>query len=338
MHNSNERLTLAHGSGGELSNQLLEEDILRILSNAHLTTRHDGAILNLTGPLAFTTDSFVVSPIFFPGGNIGDLAINGTVNDLAMCGAKPSYLALSLILEEGFGKTELRQILHSIRKAADLAGVTIVTGDTKVVERGKGDQIFINTSGIGQVHPKANINANRIQPGDKLLISGPVANHGMAIMSVREGLAFESEIKSDTRSLHREVLELLEVFGPDIHLLRDPTRGGVATILNEIARQTQLGIAIDERSIPANTQVLAACEMLGIDPLYVANEGILVAWVAASISEQALALLQQTEAGRYATILGTVVNDHPGQVVMSTEIGGRRVVAMPAGEQLPRIC
>jgi hydrogenase expression/formation protein HypE len=338
MEKPSAQLTLAHGSGGELTSQLLENGVFKLLKNDILLKKHDGAVFDLSGKLAFTTDSYVVSPIFFPGGNIGDLAVNGTVNDLAMCGAEPKFLSLSFILEEGFGEEELHAILKSIRKAADLAGVLVVTGDTKVVERGKGDKIFINTSGIGLVHPKADIDANNVQVGDKILISGPIASHGMAIMSVREGLEFESPIQSDTSGVHEQVLSLLEEFGRDIHFLRDPTRGGVATILNEIARQTQLGMTLEWPQIPLDEPVQAACEMLGLDPLYVANEGIFMVWVAEAVSEAVLRKLQAATSGQRSAIIGTVVADHPGQVVMQTGIGGRRIVAMPSGEQLPRIC
>ncbi|MFD2247894.1 hydrogenase expression/formation protein HypE [Pontibacter ruber] len=338
MDTPSERFTLAHGSGGELSNQLLEGSVFKLLHNEFLQKRHDGAVFELSGRLAFTTDSYVVSPLFFPGGNIGDLAVNGTVNDLAMCGAIPKYLSLSFILEEGFSKEEFTTILSTIRKAADAAGVLVVTGDTKVVERGKGDKLFINTSGIGKVHPKAAIDADNIKIGDKIIISGPVASHGMAIMSVRQGLEFESQIESDTVCVHKQVLELLDEFGTDIHFLRDPTRGGVATVLNELARQTQLGMAIAEQQIPVDAQVQAACEMLGLDPLYVANEGIFIALVDAGVSENVLKTLHKATSKQLAAIIGTVVAEHPGQVVMQTEIGGRRVVPMPSGEQLPRIC
>ncbi|GAA4435974.1 hydrogenase expression/formation protein HypE [Pontibacter saemangeumensis] len=339
MEKPAERFTLAHGSGGEFTNQLLETEVFSILGNEYLRKKHDGAVFELSGRLAFTTDSYVVSPLFFPGGNIGDLAVNGTVNDLAMCGAKARYLSLSFILEEGFSKEEFHVILLAIRKAADAAGVLVVTGDTKVVERGKGDKIFINTSGVGQVHHQAFIDAENIRAGDRILISGPLASHGMAIMSVREGLEFESQIQSDTASVHAEVLALLDAFGADIHFLRDPTRGGVATVLNEIARQTNLGMALEEHQIPLHEQVQSACEMLGLDPLYVANEGIFMAWVKGEVSEQVLQKLQAIlPSEQQAALIGTVVTEHPGQVVMLTGIGGRRVVAMPSGEQLPRIC
>ncbi|WP_114778299.1 hydrogenase expression/formation protein HypE [Botryobacter ruber] len=339
MEKTFERFTLAHGSGGELTSQLLEDGVFKLLQNEYLQKRHDGAVFELSGRLAFTTDSYVVSPLFFPGGCIGDLAVNGTVNDLAMCGARPKFLSLSFILEEGFSKDEFHAILSAIREASATAGVLVVTGDTKVVERGKGDKIFINTSGIGQVHPQAQVDAGNIRPGDRILISGPVASHGMAIMSVREGLAFESQLQSDTAPVHEQVLALLDAFGSDIHFLRDPTRGGVATVLNEIARQTNLGMAITEQQIPLEGQVQSACEMLGLDPLYVANEGIFIAWVSEAVSVAALQQLQAlSPPGQQAAIIGKVVTEHPGQVVLQTFIGGRRVVAMPSGEQLPRIC
>jgi hydrogenase expression/formation protein HypE len=333
-----EQFTLAHGSGSELTSQLLENGVFKLFQNEYLQKKHDGAVLELYGRLAFSTDSYVVSPLFFPGGNIGDLAINGTANDLAMCGAEPKFFSLSFILEEGFRKEEFDAILWTMRTAADKAGILVVTGDTKVVERGKGDKVFINTAGIGLVHPKAHIDARNIKIGDRIIISGPVAQHGMAIMSVREGLEFESQIRSDTACVHEQVLLLLEEFGPAIHFLRDPTRGGVATVLNEIARQTRLGMAIEGKQIPLDGQVQAACEMLGIDPLYVANEGVFMVWVAQPAGEAVLRKLQERTAGQRSAIIGTVVADHPGQVVLQTGIGGRRVVAMPTGEQLPRIC
>ena len=333
------QITLAHGSGGELTNQLLENEVFRILQNDFLQNRHDGAVFELNGQLAFTTDSYVVSPVFFPGGNIGALAVNGTVNDLAMCGARAKYLSLSFILEEGIAIEDLQTILYTIKTTAEKAGVLIVTGDTKVVERGKGDKIFINTSGVGQVHPNACIDAQNIRIGDRILISGPVASHGMAVMSVREGLEFESQLHSDTACIQEQVLTLVDSFGQDIHFLRDPTRGGVATILNEIARQIKHGIALDEVPIPIKGQVQSACEMLGIDPLYVANEGIFIAFVHAPVADAALNKLQAIlPEGQKAALIGSVVTEHPGQVLMRTVIGGQRVVSMPSGEQLPRIC
>ncbi len=333
-----DRITLGHGSGGILTNRLLDKLVFELLGNTQLDQRHDGAVLALEGPVAFTTDSFVIDPIFFPGGNIGELAVNGTVNDLAMCGAIPHSLSLALIIEEGLPVSELWEILKHIRTACEAAQVQIVTGDTKVVERGKGDKIFINTTGIGRLHPQAQIGIQRVQEGDKVVLSGQVATHGVAIMSVREGLEFETTIESDTRPLHEPVLKLLDTFGPDIHLLRDPTRGGIATVLNEVARDANCGIVLQQGHIPIAPEVEGACEMLGLDPLYVANEGIFLAVVAPSVAEQVVHTLQQDVRTAEATIIGEVVAAHPRQVVLHSRIGGRRVVNMLAGEQLPRIC
>ena len=331
-------ITLAHGSGGKLTNQLLDSGVFNLLSNDLLDRRHDGAILDLSGRIAFTTDSFVVSPIFFPGGNIGELAVNGTVNDLAMCGAVPKYLSLSFILEEGLAMQEFWDVLVSIKQACAAAGVQVVTGDTKVVERGKGDKIFINTTGIGTVHPSADISVARIEAGDRVILSGPLAAHGMAIMSVREGLEFDSAIESDTQAVNHLVSDLLDEFGDDIRLLRDPTRGGLATVLNEIARDRQLGISIHQRQLPIEEQVAGACELLGLDPLYVANEGLFVAVVRGGAAGAVVDKMQQHAAGRGAAEIGEIVSDHPRQVVLTSGIGGRRVVNMLIGEQLPRIC
>jgi hydrogenase expression/formation protein HypE len=331
-------ITLGHGSGGLLTNRLLDSGVFELLKNEHLDKRHDGAMLHLEGPVAFTTDSFVVSPAFFPGGNIGDLAVHGTVNDIAMCGAIPSYLSLSFILEEGLTVEEFWEVLVSIKHACEEAGVQVVTGDTKVVERGKGDKIFINTTGIGHIHPKAQIDINRVKEGDKIIVSGQLATHGIAIMSVREGLEFETTIESDTANLNHTVKALLDAFGPAIHLLRDPTRGGVATVLTEIARDSQLGIEIKQKDIPINEQVYGACEILGLDPLYVANEGIFVAVVNAKEADDFLQKLRFLPNGENAAIIGEVVKDHPRQTVLTSGIGGKRVVNMLTGEQLPRIC
>lgn len=333
-----DKITLGHGSGGTLTHTLLDNLIHPLLSNDWLATQHDGAIFTLSGRTAFTTDTFVISPIFFPGGNIGNLAIHGTVNDLAMCGAIPKYLSLALILEEGMLIEDLWKVLVSIREACQSAGVYIITGDTKVVEKGKGDHLFINTSGIGEIHPQAQISASRIQVGDQIIISGQVANHGIAIMSQREGLAFETTVESDSTHLHEVVLSMLDHFGSDIHLLRDPTRGGVATVLVEIARQIRQGIHLDQTRIPIAAQVASACEMLGLDPLYVANEGIFLAIVAQEKAEEVLEHMRTFEKSQHAHIIGEVVSDHPKQVVMKSKIGGRRVVNMLTGEQLPRIC
>ena len=331
-------ITLGHGSGGLLTRKLLESGVFEILNNPFLNEKHDGAFLNLTGNCAFTTDSFVVSPIFFPGGNIGELAVNGTVNDLAMCGAIPKYLSLSFILEEGLRMEEFWEVLVSIKTACQKAGVHVVTGDTKVVEKGKGDKIFINTSGIGELHPAASIHLNNIKPGDKIILNGNIATHGIAIMSVREGLTFESDIVSDTAALNDTVKILLDEFGEHIHFLRDPTRGGVATTLSEIARDGGLGIDIVEKHLPIDEQVAGACEILGLDPVYVANEGVFISIVDEKIADQYLTKLKNMEQGKHAAIIGEVVTAHPKQVVMTSKIGGRRVVSMLAGDQLPRIC
>ena len=331
-------ITLGHGSGGLLTNQLLESGVFEVLKNDLLNEKHDGAIFSMNGKMAFSTDSYVISPIFFPGGNIGELAVNGTVNDLAMCGATPQYLSLAFIIEEGLTMTEFWDILVSIKYAAEKAGVQIVTGDTKVVERGKGDKIFINTSGVGMLHPQANIAMSRVKKGDKIVVSGNIATHGMAIMSVREGLEFETNIESDTGNLNHTVGKLLDEFGDKIHLLRDPTRGGVATVLNEIARDSKLGIDIFQKNIPVLEEVYGACELLGLDPLYVANEGVFLAVVEAEIAENFTQILRGCEYGENAAIIGEVVETHPRQVVLTSKIGGKRVVNMLVGEQLPRIC
>lgn len=332
-------ITMGHGSGGLLTNRLLESGVFDLLRNELLDEHHDGAAFEVeAGRLAFSTDSYVISPIFFPGGNIGELAVNGTVNDLAMCGAIPRYLSLAFILEEGLPMTEFWEVLLGVKFAAENAGVSIVTGDTKVVERGKGDKVFVNTSGVGVMHPRADIRKARVQPGDQIIVSGPIATHGVAILSVRQGLEFETTMVSDTANLNHTVARLLDACGPEVHLLRDPTRGGVATVLNELARDTQLGIDLQERGIPVLDEVSSACELLGLDPLYVANEGVFLAFVAPEAAEAALEVLREDDKGRQAAIIGSVTAEHPRQVLYHSRIGGRRVVNMPVGEQLPRIC
>ena len=333
-----EFITLGHGSGGLLTNQLLDSGVFKLFKSEKLQQRHDGVILPASGNIAFTTDSFVVSPIFFPGGNIGDLAINGTVNDLAMCGAKPQYLSLAFILEEGLPVKDFWEILLSIQHAADLAGVEIVTGDTKVVDRGKGDKIFINTTGVGEVLPNANIDIRRIEAGDAIIVSHSIAHHGMTIMMEREGLKFQSSIESDSRPLHKPIQQLIKQFGADIKLLRDPTRGGVATVLNEIAQQAKLGVELENAAIPVDEVVSSACEILGLDPLYVANEGIFIAIVSAEIANEVVQVLHGFEGCERASRIGVVTKEHPSKVLLQSGIGGRRVVNMLAGEQLPRIC
>jgi len=331
-------ITLGHGSGGVLTNKLLDSGVFDLLSNDILDERHDGAFIEMSGKLAFSTDSFLVSPIFFPGGNIGELAVNGTVNDLAMCGAIPKYLSLSFIIEEGLKMTEFWEILVSIKRACEKAGVKVVTGDTKVVEKGKGDKIFVNTSGIGNIHSKASISAKNLKTGDRIIISGNIASHGMAIMSVREGLEFESQILSDTTNLNHTIVKLIERFGGGIHLLTDPTRGGIATVLKEIAQSSNIGIDIFQRDFPIDEQVESACELLGLDPLYVANEGLFLSFVDEAIADDFLKELQKDENGGNAKIIGQVVGEHQKQVIMESAIGGKRVVSMLPGEQLPRIC
>lgn len=331
-------ITLGHGSGGLLTHRLLETGVFNIFKNDQLDQQHDGAVLSLNGKVAVSTDSYVVSPIFFPGGNIGDLAVNGTVNDLAMCGAQARYLTLGFIIEEGLPVEDFWNILVTIKNAADKAGVQVITGDTKVVERGKGDKIFINTTGIGVVHEAAAIHHSRIKTGDAIIVSGQVANHGIAIMSKRQGLQFETDIESDTTNLNHTIINLLDRFGESIHFLRDPTRGGIASVLNEIALQASHGFLLQQNAIPILQQVEGACEMLGLDPLYVANEGIFLAIADNAIAEEMVEQLHNDQNGKDAAIIGSVVSDHPGKVVMKSRIGGKRVVNFLTGEQLPRIC
>ena len=331
------QIVLGHGSGGKLTSELIEKMFLPAFSNPLLDKLDDQAVLEINGcRLAFTTDSFVVTPIFFPGGDIGDLAINGTVNDLAMSGARPLYLSVAFILEEGLPTEELQRVVGSMRAAALAAGVQLVTGDTKVVNHGKGDKIFITTSGVGIIEKPVNISASRARPGDKVLLSGYIGDHGMAIMSQRENLEFEGRIESDTAPLHGLVAAMLEA--GEVRCLRDPTRGGVATTLNEIAARSRVGIQIRENQIPVRESVKGACEILGMDALYVANEGKLVAVVAAEPASAIVARMRELPWGRDARIIGEIVSEHPGMVLMKTEIGGTRVLDVMFGEQLPRIC
>lgn len=331
-------ITIGHGSGGKLTRQLLDSLVFPALGNEHLQKDDDGTVFSLSGRLAISTDSFVVSPIFFPGGDIGDLAVNGTVNDLAMCGAVPRFLSLSFILEEGLPMEAFSRIVGSIREACRQADVNIITGDTKVVERGKGDGIFINTTGIGQVHPDAALGVENIRIGDAIIISGPLARHGIAVMSCRKGLEFETTVISDTRPLHGITQKLIEKFGPGIRLFRDPTRGGVGTVLNEISVQAKKGVHLMESSIPVEAEVAGACEMLGLDPLYVANEGLFIAIVDPEIERDCIEMIRDWEHGAQACAIGSINETHPGKTVIQSIIGGRRVVPMPAGELLPRIC
>jgi len=331
-------IVMGHGGGGTLSAELVEHIFRPAFANEALDRLGDSAVLaRPAGRLAFSTDSFVVRPLFFPGGSIGALAVHGTINDLAMSGATPLHLSAGFILEEGFAMASLGQIVTDMAAAARAAGVTIVTGDTKVVERGKGDGVYINTAGIGVVPDGRQIAPQRAQPGDAILLSGTVGDHGMAIMSVREGLEFETTIESDCASLHTLVDALLLAV-PDVHVLRDPTRGGLASALNEIAAQAGVGMTIREDDVPVRPQVRSACELLGLDPFFVANEGKLVAIVPGAAAGAALAALQAHPLGRSAAIIGEVTDRHPGMLIGRTGIGASRVITMQVGEQLPRIC
>ncbi|MBN1407839.1 MAG: hydrogenase expression/formation protein HypE [Calditrichaceae bacterium] len=331
-------IQMAHGAGGKLSADLIEKVFLPCFGNETLNKMEDQATLeNPNGRLAFTTDSFVVSPIFFPGGNIGELAINGTINDICMNGAVPKYLSCGFILEEGLLIADLHKIVVSMKQAADKAGVQIVTGDTKVVDHGSCDKLFINTSGIGIIPNEIDMGISKIEIGDNIILSGTIADHGMAVMTTREGLSFKTQITSDTAALNRLVHKMLNV-STEIHAMRDPTRGGVATTLNEMAKSAQKGIQIYEDKIPVRDDVRGACEILGIDPLYVANEGKLIAFVKKDIAEAVLAAMHKNEFGENATIIGEVVDEHIGKVAMKTPLGINRIVDMPIGEQLPRIC
>lgn len=335
------RVEMAHGAGGRASAQLIEEIFLRAFDNPWLREGNDGAVLSpvlMPGErLVMATDAHVISPLFFPGGDIGSLAVHGTLNDVAMNGARPLYLSASFILEEGFPLADLKRIAESMGHAAREAGVAIVTGDTKVVERGKGDGVFISTTGIGVVAAGIDTGGARARPGDVILLSGSIGEHGVAILSQRESLEFETQIRSDSAALHGLVAGML-VVAPGIRVLRDPTRGGLATTLNEIAGQSGVGMILEEAAIPVQAQVEAACELLGLDPLYVANEGKLVAICAADDAEAVLAAMRAHPLGREAALIGRVVEDGHGFVQMVTRFGGRRVVDWLVGEQLPRIC
>jgi hydrogenase expression/formation protein HypE len=332
-------ITIGHGGGGRLTQELIQELLLPAFRNGHLEQLHDGAVLRAEpGRLAFTTDSFVIHPYLFPGGDIGTLAVHGTANDLAMCGARPLYLSLAFILEEGLPVEHLRRVVGSVRDACRAVAMEVVTGDTKVVERGKGDGIFINTTGIGAVLPDVEIAPRRVRPGDRVLLSGPIAEHGIAILSVREGIEFESRLQSDTAHLWPLVSGLLQVGGPAIHALRDATRGGVASVANEIARSAGVGMLIEEAEVPVREEVRGACEILGLDPLYVANEGVFLAFVAPEAVESALETLRRHPLGRMSRLIGEVAADHPGVVRLRTRYGGTRVLDLLSGEQLPRIC
>ena len=335
-------ILLGHGSGGKLSAELIRDIFLPAFQNPVLARLDDQAIVNVNGQrLAISTDSFVVKPLFFPGGDIGSLAVHGTVNDLAMGGATPLFLSAGFIIEEGFAMEQLRRVVTSLQRAAAEAGVHVVTGDTKVVEKGKGDGLFISTTGIGVVPEGVDLSADRARPGDKVLLSGSIGDHGIAILAQREGLEFETQIQSDSAALHTLVAAMLGVTStvtPEIRCMRDPTRGGVSSTLNEIAERSQVGIELVERSLPIHEQVRGACELLGLDPLYVANEGKLIAIVAPEAADAVLQAMRCHPLGAEAQIIGTVKKENAGLVTMRTPFGTTRIVDMLAGDQLPRIC
>ncbi len=334
-----EKITLAHGSGGKASHDLIEKLFVASFGSKPLDALEDSAVLQAGNEtIAFSTDSFVVDPIFFPGGDIGSLAIHGTVNDLAMRGAKPLYLSVGMIIEEGFAYKDLETIVHSLKAGADKAGVEIVAGDTKVVQSGKADKIFINTSGIGLVDKGLDISARNGRPGDKVILSGTMADHGTTILCQREGLQIQGGFTSDSAPLNHMVADMLKEADKSIHVLRDPTRGGVGTTLNELAVSSGCGICIREKDLPVRDDVRGACELLGLDPLYLANEGKLLAFVGPEVADSLLTVMRKMEYGENACIIGEVVADHPGQVVLETIIGSARIVDMLHGEPLPRIC
>jgi hydrogenase expression/formation protein HypE len=330
-------IVLGHGSGGKLSAQLIRQMFLPAFDNPLLNRLDDQAVLAVGGArIAFTTDSYVVTPLFFPGGDIGKLAVHGTINDLAMSGAQPLALSAAFILEEGFEMEELRRVVDSMAEAARAAGVPIATGDTKVVPRGAADRMFITTSGVGLVPEGVDISAANARPGDQILLSGSIADHGMAVMSKRENMEFEGALESDTAALHRLVADMIAA--GEIHALRDPTRGGLGATLVEIASSAGIGVEAESAAIPVHEPVRAVCELLGLDPLFVANEGKLVAFVAPESAARVLAAMRANPLGREAALIGRAVDAHPSLVLLKTEIGGSRVVDLPFGEQLPRIC
>lgn len=336
-----EKITLSHGSGGKATHNLIEGVFAPAFSNPLLDVMDDSATFAVDSTaqrLAFTTDTYVVSPLFFPGGDIGKLAVHGTINDLAMAGAQPLYLSAGFILEEGFPIAELRRIVASMAQAAADAGISIVTGDTKVVQRGKADGLFINTAGVGVIRANWPIGQTQLQPGDRVLLSGPIGDHGIAVMFAREALDIETDIQSDTAPLHSLAGAVLDAAGEAVHCMKDPTRGGVATALNEMAMGSEVSIALDEQSIPVRAEVRGACEILGLDPLTIANEGKMLAVVAAEKAESALAAMRAHPLGREATIIGTIQAEPPGMVFLRTEIGCLRVLDMLVGDPLPRIC
>jgi hydrogenase expression/formation protein HypE len=332
-------VSLDHGSGGKASHTLIEQLFRSAFDNAILNPLEDSAVFEASGArFAFSTDSYVVDPIFFAGGNIGELAVNGTVNDLAMRGARPLFISAAMIIEEGLAMADLETIVSSMKKAADLAGVQIVTGDTKVVQKGKADKIFINTAGLGIVKTEHNISGTAARPGDAILLSGTMADHGVTILCSQQGLKISGGFASDTTPLNHMVAKLLEAVEANLHVLRDPTRGGVATTLNEIAGSSGVGIVLEEDRLPVRNDVRGACELLGLDPLYLANEGKLLAFVAPEAVDQALAALKSCPKGGEACRVGTAVADHPGKVFLKTSLGSLRLVDMLHGHPLPRIC
>jgi len=331
-----ERILLAHGSGGSLSHDIVNERILSILGNPILNRLDDSAVFDIKGSIAFTTDSHVVQPIFFPGGDIGRLSVCGTVNALAVMGAPPLYLSLALIIEEGLPTQDLKNVVNSIKEAADEAGIKIVTGDTKVVNRGNADKLFINTAGIGIISEGVNISGHNARPGNKVIISGTIGDHGIAVLSKRDGIGFETKLESDSAPLNKMIAEMIQT--GKINCMRDPTRGGLSSTLNEIAEQSGVSIRIDEEKIPIRREVAAACEMLGLDPLYIANEGKVVAIVEAEDAEKILAQMKKNKYGQNAAIIGEVTEKRTARVTLKTALGTSRIVDMLVGEPLPRIC
>jgi len=332
-------IVMGHGGGGKLGNELVEHLFLPAFRNPELENLGDAAVLDLGGSrIAMSTDSFVVQPLFFPGGSIGELAVNGTVNDLAVSGAEPKFLSASFILEEGFPLAQLAAIVTQMAQAAKTAGIKIVTGDTKVVERGHGDGCYINTAGVGLLRPGISVNPRHAAPGDAILVSGTLGDHGMAIMSVREGLEFESQIRSDCAALNGLIAEVLAAAGSAVHTMRDPTRGGLASTLNEIAQASGVGVELDEPSLPVRPAVQSACELLGLDPVYVANEGKVVFFVAPEAADKILEILRAHPLGQEAARIGQITAAHPRLLVAHTAMGANRVIPLQIGEQLPRIC
>ncbi|MGA3093819.1 MAG: hydrogenase expression/formation protein HypE [Dehalococcoidales bacterium] len=332
-----DKVLMAHGSGGKLSHELVKRCFVSKLNNEWLARMDDSAVLETAGRLAFTTDSYVVTPIFFPGGDIGKLAVCGTVNDLSVSGAVPQYISLAFIIEEGLDICELDLIVESIQSTAQEAGVSIVTGDTKVVQRGKADKLFVNTAGIGCIAPDVNVSGSNAKPGDAVILSGTIGDHGMTIMAQREGLRFSGDLASDCAPLNGLVAEMLKIC-PDIHCMRDPTRGGVATTLNEIASQSRVGIIVEDAAVPVRPPVAAMCELLGLDPLYIANEGKLLAFVPSDRADALLEVMHHHKYGKDAAIIGRATAEHATRVILRTRLGTSRILAMLSGDILPRIC